>query len=100
MILTPEEIRAMRATSLRSGARLFWELAEAIAVEFDVSVADLKAEGRGPLLVNEARQFLCLYAIRRGISSAQIGRFLGGRDHSTILHAAKKAEEKELASLE
>ncbi len=94
MMLSDDEIRAMRQTSIREGARVFWTLAEEIATEYGIKTADLVAHGRGRLDVNEARQWLCFHAIKRGLSSAQIGKWLGGRDHSTVLHAAKKAQEK------
>ena len=95
MTLTPQEIATMRATSILAGARMFWALADEICALYGVTVADLQAKGRGTLLANEARQFLALYAMRRGASSVQVGKWLGGRDHSTILHAAEQAEIKE-----
>lgn len=96
MTLTPGEVAAMRGTSLQSGARVFWQLADEIAAVYGLPVKALSQHGRGSLQANEARQFLCLYAIRRGISASAIGRWLG-RDPSTILHAAKQAEAKEAA---
>jgi chromosomal replication initiation ATPase DnaA len=98
-LLTTEEIRAMRAASTRGGATVFWALADEVAEGFGVTVAQLKATGRGSLVANDARQFLSLYATRRGISAGQIGRWLGGRDRSTISHAIKQAEAKEAAAL-
>lgn len=90
-ILTPDEIKAMRASDLLAGARLFWALADEIAAIFDVPVAELRAEGRGSLLANEARKHLCKAALDRGLSATQVGKWLGGRDHSTIHHAARSA---------
>lgn len=96
MILSPQEIATLRASAIRGGARLFWEIADVICEEYGLARRELITKGRGRLDANEARQFLCLYAMRRGISSAQIGRFLE-RDHSTVLYAAKQAEIKEAA---
>lgn len=94
MTLTAAEIRTLRASNINGGARVFWELATAICAEYGVPVKSLSAKHRGTLATNEARQFLCLYATRRGMSSAQIGKLLH-RDHSTILHAVARAKVKE-----
>jgi len=91
--LTADEIRAMRSASILGGARIFWALADEIAAEYGVTVKAICSKNRGRLDVNEARQFLCHHAMKRGISSGQIGRWLD-RDHSTVLHAAKQAEAK------
>lgn len=95
MILTADEIRTMRASAITGGARVFWAIADEVAAETGVPVSAMVAPMRGKLAVNEARQFLCLYAMRRGVTAAQLGAWLGGRDHSTIRHAARQAEAKE-----
>jgi chromosomal replication initiation ATPase DnaA len=96
MILSPAEIATLNASAILGEARLFWAIADDVCGVYGISRDDLATKGRGRLDVNEARQFLCLYAMRRGISSAQIGRFLD-RDHTTILHATRQAEAKEKA---
>lgn len=53
---------------------------------FRVSSIDLRCQRRTSRIVM-ARQFVCYWANRLTThSAAQIGRFLGGRDHTTILH--------------
>lgn len=53
---------------------------------FRVSSIDLRCQRRTRRIVM-ARQFVCYWANRLTThSAAQIGRFLGGRDHTTILH--------------
>ena len=96
MTLTAAEIRTLRASNIKGGARMFWELATAICAEYDVPVKALSAKHRGTLATNEARQFLCLYAMRRGMSSAQIGRLIH-RDHTSVLAARDRAAAKEAA---
>ena len=96
MILSPDEIKTLRSSAILGGARVFWEIAAEVSAEYGIPTSARAKQGRGTLAANEARQFVCLYAMRRGISSPQIGRFLC-RDHSTILHAAKQAEIKEAA---
>lgn len=91
-VLTPDEIRNMRASSVLAGARMFWALADEIATLYDVSVADLKAKNRSAPAIVEARKQLCKAALARNISSVQIGKWLGGRDHSTVFKAAATAQ--------
>jgi len=94
MMLTPDEIRTMRASALLHNARDFWQIVDEVCAVYDVPRKCLSDKARGSLAVNEARQFICLYAIRRGLSSVQIGKWLG-RDHSTIAFAARQAAAKE-----
>jgi len=52
--------------------------------------------------VNEARQ-AAAYALRQGcrsLSYAQIGQILGGRDHTTIMHAVAVAERRAIADVD
>ena len=88
-ILTADEIRSMRASNILAGARLFWDLADEVCAIYGVQVSELTAKNRGSLLANEARKRLCRAALDRGLSSAQVGKWLGGRDHTTVLYAAK-----------
>lgn len=59
-----------------------------------ISVRDLIDRAKFSHIVRA--RFAAIYAIKRHygdeMSAAAIGRFLGGRDHSTILHALKEAE--------
>jgi chromosomal replication initiator protein len=60
---------------------------------FGVTVADLTGPRRTPDLV-QAR-FAAAYALRRHCQDmplCAIGRALGGRDHSTIINALRRAE--------
>lgn len=93
-ILTADEIRAMRAGPILSHARVFWAVVEAVCQEYDVPVKCVIATDRSTPAIVEARQFICLYARRRGISLPQIGRLMK-RHHTSVLLSARQAEIKE-----
>jgi len=60
---------------------------------FRVSPLALKSPRRNRRLAH-ARFFIAYWAIRRTmLSSTQIGRLLGGRDHTTVLHGRDKYRE-------
>jgi len=57
-----------------------------------LSVADIVGLSRAVPIVR-ARQAVCHVAVSQGVhSTPQIGKVLGGRDHSTIVHANRKAK--------
>lgn len=57
---------------------------------FRVSMSELKSSRRGGNIWL-ARQFVMYWTMRLTLmSTPQIGRLLGGRDHSTILHGREK----------
>lgn len=58
---------------------------------FDVTVEDLRGPRRMQPLCR-ARFAACAALRERGASYTQIGRWLGGRDHSTIMHAIDRAD--------
>jgi chromosomal replication initiator protein len=65
---------------------------EATARRFELSVADLKSHSRRRTVV-AARDVAMLLARRVGGSTLQeIGRYFGGRDHTTVLHSCRKLE--------
>ena len=65
---------------------------EAVAKEFNLTVAELKGPRR-TRRVSMPRQ-LAMYLLREiaQLSFPQIGDFLGGRDHTTAMHGAAKIE--------
>jgi hypothetical protein len=60
-------------------------LAASIAQDFDTTAADILGKARFRRLILP-RLVLTKLCIEQGMSCAQIGRKMGGRDHSTILH--------------
>lgn len=67
----------------------FQRIEEKACKVFGINVSALKSIRRDDKLVF-ARQFVTYWAIRTTeLSSSQIGRLLGGRDHTTILRCKK-----------
>lgn len=65
---------------------------DAVAQEFNITISELKGPRR-TRRISVPRQ-LAMYLLRdvAQLSFPQIGEFLGGRDHSTVMHGATKIE--------
>jgi len=59
------------------------------AAKYEIEVADLTGQSRKTRLV-AARQEACYLLRLAGYSYPQIGRFLGDRDHTTIVHGERQ----------
>lgn len=71
-----------------------------VSAETGISIAEIKGRSRNGAIAS-ARQ-LAMYEIRKQcphLSMPQIGRMLGGRDHTTVLHAVRKLERQRGAFL-
>ncbi len=68
---------------------------EAVAASEGIGVADLIGQNRSAKIAIPRQ--LAMYILREfgEISLPQIGELLGGRDHTTVLYAAKKVDEDE-----
>lgn len=66
-------------------------VAAAIAKQFQQTVADLRGETRRQSVVQPRN--LAMHLCRRltGASYAEIGRYFGNRDHTTVLHSCRRA---------
>lgn len=65
-----------------------------MCVAYNVTPAEIKSETRNKYVVI-ARQAICYWARRlTGMSYPQIGRLVGNRDHTTILHAIETYQKK------
>jgi chromosomal replication initiator protein len=64
-----------------------------VALHFNVRTTDLKSDKRVRKL-SFPRQ-ICMYLLRKHLlmSFPEIGRFMGGKDHTTVLHAVTKIAE-------
>jgi len=83
-----------------TGKDLFREIAREVGARYGVSVEDIEGKRRFRMLVH-ARQEVAwrLYSARhpsgvRRFSMPQIGAWLGGRNHTTILHAIRAHEQR------
>lgn len=70
------------------------------AQTFHVTEADLTGRGRARHIA-EARQ-AAAYVLRQRtpLSLVEIGKLLGGRDHTTMLHAVGAAEQRAVADID
>ena len=83
-----------------TGKDLLRQIAREVGARYGVSVEDITGESRLRPIVH-ARQEVAwrLYSARhpsgaRRFSMPQIGAWLGGRDHTTILHAIRSYEKR------
>jgi chromosomal replication initiator protein len=69
------------------------EILRLVESEFGVSGAEIRSSGRRPRAA-KARH-AAMYIARRvtSFSQSEIGDFYGGRDHATVCHAERRAEE-------
>jgi chromosomal replication initiator protein len=64
----------------------------ATAKYFGLTVGELRSQGRRQALVNARAIAIHLARQLTDLSLSEIGEYLGGRDHTTVLHACQKAE--------
>ena len=71
-----------------------------VALHFNVRTTDLRSDKRVRKL-SYPRQ-ICMYLLRKHLllSFPEIGRFMGGKDHTTVLHAVSKIAELQRADPE
>ncbi len=74
------------------------QLCEEVAEANGISVKDIRGASRLRDVAWPRQEFMAL-AIDAGYSSSQVGWFLGGRNHSTCLHGAKRHWEREVKRL-
>lgn len=60
-----------------------------VAEKYGLTVAELKGQGRSPRLAHPRHEAMHeMYAV--GLwSTTVVGKFLGGRDHTTVLHGIR-----------
>lgn len=62
------------------------------AKEYGVSVAEIKGQARTKMIVKARHEVCYRLSKEAGLSTTQIGKILGKRDHSTITHAIQRHE--------
>ncbi len=67
---------------------------KAVAGRFNVELSDIKGKCRGADIVMPRQIAMYLTRHLTDYSLPAIGRAFGGKDHSTVIHACKKVEEK------
>ncbi len=63
-----------------------------VALKYSVDVKDLKGHQRTVSISTPRQVAMYLSCVMTELSSTDIGRAFGGKDHSTVLHARKKIE--------
>jgi chromosomal replication initiator protein len=66
------------------------EVISAVANHFEIKIADLTGERRQKIIVVPRQVLMYLLRTELKIQLVEIGRLLGGRDHSTIIHGVEK----------
>jgi len=65
-----------------------------VALKYSVDVKDIKGHQRTASIALPRQVAMYLCCVMTELSSTDIGRAFGGKDHSTVLHARKKIEKK------
>lgn len=65
-----------------------------VALKYSVDVKDIKGHQRTASIALPRQVAMYLSCVMTELSSTDIGRAFGGKDHSTVLHARKKIERK------
>ncbi len=71
---------------------------EIVAEHFDVTVEELKGSKRSSKIVGPRQIFMYLCRKMIDMPLKSIGKFLGGRDHTTIMHGCEKIEQELLSN--
>jgi len=66
----------------------------AVATEHDISVSELRGPARCHRIAHPRQELMWLLYHHHSMSYPQIGRFLGGRDHTTIMHGVARHQER------
>src|SRR5690606_2594705 len=67
------------------------DIAQAAIIDSEISYDDLLGPRRTRHLVDYRHYAtLCVWALRPDMSLPNIGKHLGGRDHTTVLHAIRR----------
>lgn len=69
------------------------EIQRAVLQEFDVQPSELHSRRRTRSIVFPRQVCMYLARLHTDLSLEEIGRYFGGRDHSTVLHAVEKIRE-------
>lgn len=75
------------AVTVRRGPTMA-SIAAEVAIKHGLTVADLQSRRLGFRFAHPRQEAMALMRLA-GKSTTQIGRFLGGRDHTTVLHGCR-----------
>lgn len=76
-------------------------IVEISALHSDLSVDELTGDGKTQdLVIPRHRTFLAVRTLRPDMSYPEIGRRMGGKDHTTVLHGERRARQRIASSPE
>ena len=75
------------------------DIQEAVAKRFQIKIADLKSKKRTQQIIVPRHIGMYLCRELTNLSLPEIGRYFGGRDHSTVIHACKQVEKAKAEDL-
>lgn len=70
------------------------ELCDVVARQHGVNTIDLRGPSQHRFIAWPRQAFMA-HARAAGYTTTQIGRFLGGRDHTTVIHGSRRHAERE-----
>ena len=75
------------------------QVVKLVSDHFQIKVSDIKSKRRTRNLVHprQIAMYLCHRVV--GASLPEVGRVLGGKDHTTVLHACRQVDEKRAADI-
>lgn len=79
---------------LKSTKRLADQVVREVCEKHKISITELLSEQRPKRLTDIRQEVYYRLATETTWSLPRIGRYLGGRDHTTVLHGKRKFEEK------
>ena len=70
------------------------DILQTVCTHFEVSAAAVNSKSRKRNLVMPRQVSMYLAQKYTKIGSARIGKFIGGRDHSTVIHSCAQVEQR------
>ena len=70
------------------------QIVREVCVKYNISMEDLISERRHQKIVQPRQEAMYRLCTETDWSLPRIGRYLGGRDHTTVLHGKRKFESK------
>jgi chromosomal replication initiation ATPase DnaA len=86
----PDTVWTVQEPVIDIPPQIMMQILVAVAEYLDISIADIKSESRSKQLVYARHLFCYLCKKHTDKSLPEIGRRIGNRDHSTVLHAVRK----------
>jgi chromosomal replication initiation ATPase DnaA len=87
-----KKLDELRRKTYLSGKYSFQRVLEITCAVYCITEEELLSSRRFARLVRARQQLIYIMRKERGLSFLELGRRIGGRDHSTIIHSYRSAE--------